>query len=448
MLNSPDQTSSDFRILAWQNLDDADRARILTRGGAGGASSSIWRDGIRALVSDVASRGDGAMVDALAKHDNIDVPAQELRVANAEVAAAADLLAPDLRRAVDTAITQIRAFSVEAMKRAPWRDEVGGIDLGEIVRPIDSVGLFVPSGKGSFPSVLLQIGTPATVAGVRRIVLAVPPMPGGSGEIDPATLYAASRLGITDIFRVNGPAGIAALAYGTESIPKVGKIVGPGSPAVQLAQAEVQRDGCVVEMGFGPTDALIVSDGTSEARHLVADLINEAEHGPDSSAVLISTSLVELHAVASELPAQLAQLEETRRGYAETSIAQNGGLILAGSPQEAMDIANDYAPEHLQLAVEDPEGWLPLVKHAGTVLLGQWSTMSASNFVIGTPATLPTSGYAKTVSGVTVHTFLNRIAVANVDRESFWRLAPHIEALAEHEGFPAHAASVAIRRPR
>ncbi|WP_226360141.1 histidinol dehydrogenase [Pseudonocardia sp. ICBG1142] len=436
-----------FCVLDWTDLDECQRIQLLTRGGAAAdGEDNPLRAGVRALVADVAERGDAAVVDALAEYDGVSCGPEDLRVSDDEVAAAAGKLPDDLRTAVNTAVDRIRAFNVEAMRRTSWSADVGGTQLGELVRPVASAGLFVPSGKGSFPSVLIQIGTPAVVAGVAKLVLAVPPLPGANGAVDPATLYAASRLGISEIFRVNGPAGIGALAYGTDSIPKVGKIVGPGSPAVQIAQAEVQRSGCVVEVGFGPTDALIISDGTSNVVHLTADLINEAEHGPDSSAVLVSTDADELAAVVNELPVQLARLPEPRKGYAEASIAVNGGLVLAKDQQQAMDIANDYAPEHLQLAVKAPGDWLPLVRHAGTVLMGQWATMSASNFVIGTPATLPTSGYAKTVSGVTVHTFLTRIATAAVNEGAFWELAPHIEALSRHEGFPAHAASVTTRR--
>ena len=247
------------------------------------------------------------------------------------------------------------------------------------------------------------------------------------------------------MYRSNGPAGIAALACGTETVPRVRKIVGPGSPAVAYAQLEVQRLGCVVEVGFGPTDALIVADDSADLRLLAADLINEAEHGPDSSAVLVSTSRTLLEAVRAHVAEQLADLPEPRRAYATTSIAANGGLVLAASREEALEVANAYAPEHLQLAVVEPEAWLPLAKYSGTVLLGQWTTFAASNFAIGTPATLPTTGFAQVSSGVTASTYLVRAAIAQLDEAEFRRLAPVVTELADYEGFPAHAATVTVR---
>jgi histidinol dehydrogenase len=264
--------------------------------------------------------------------------------------------------------------------------------------------------------------------------------------VDPATLVAAQELGLSEVYRSNGPAGIAALACGTQTVPKVRKIVGPGSPAVACAQLEVQRLGCVVEVGFGPTDALIVADDSADLRWLAADLINEAEHGPDSSAVLVSTSRTVLEAVREHVAQQLAELPEPRRTYAATSITVNGGLVLAGSRQEAMEVANAYAPEHLQLAVADPAEWLPLARYAGTVLLGQRTTFAASTFAIGTPATLPTTGFAQVSSGVTASTYLVRAAIAQLDETEFRRLAPVVTELAGHEGFPAHAATVTVRQ--
>ncbi|MGI8868673.1 MAG: histidinol dehydrogenase, partial [Mycobacteriales bacterium] len=332
------------------------------------------------------------------------------------------------------------------LRRASWTAEPRpGLLVGEQAAPIPSVGLFVPSGKGSFPSVLIHIATPAVVAGVERIVVVVPPLPGGAGEVDPATLVAARELGLTEVYRSNGPAGIAALACGTETIPRVRKIVGPGSPGIAWAEAEVQRLGCPVEVGFGPSDALIVADESADPRLLAADLLNEAEHGADSSAVLVCTSRPVLEAARDHVARQLVDLPEPRRTFAATSIAHNGGLVLVEGREPAMAVANEYAAEHLQLAVAAPREWLADVRYAGTVLLGQWTTFAASNFAIGTPATLPTTGYARVSSGVTASTYLVRSAIAELDEAEFRRLAPVVTELAEHEGFPAHAATVTVR---
>jgi histidinol dehydrogenase len=256
---------------------------------------------------------------------------------------------------------------------------------------------------------------------------------------------AAARLGIKDVYGLNGPSGIAALAFGTETVRPVHKIVGPGSVPVTLAQQLVQVRGCSVVGGLGPTDSLIVADESADVLMLAADLVNEAEHGPDSSAVLISTSRSLLEAVAQEVERQLVLLPEPRQSYARTSIGDNGGLILAESWAQVMEIANDYAPEHLQIATCEPRKVLEDLKFAGTALLGQWSTFACSNFVIGTPATLPTTGFAKRGSGVTAHTFLNQISVAEVGESEFWSISGAVKAFAGHEGFPAHAASVLVR---
>ncbi|MFJ5229331.1 histidinol dehydrogenase [Kitasatospora sp. NPDC088391] len=430
------------QVRRWSALAAGERRGLLERGGAVGGE---LRGAIRELVEDVRVRGDAAVLDATRRFDGVELTAGRLRVGAEEFARARAGLPEELVVAVRASIGQVRAFNEAVLARGEWRRAADGVETGEIVRPIDSVGLFVPSGKGSFPSVLIQTGTPAVVAGVERIAVLVPPAPGGDGRVDPAVLVVAEELGISEVYRCNGPAGVAALACGTATVPAVGRIVGPGSPAVAAAQAEAQRLGCVAEPGFGPSDALILADSSADPRLLAVDLVNEAEHGPDSSAVLVGTDPRVLAEAAAHVAEQLAALPAPRAGYAAASILRNGGVLLAADRAEALEIANAYAPEHLQLAVAEPESWLPGVRHAGTVLLGQWTTMAASNFAIGTPATLPTSGYARRVSGVTAATYLTRIAVARLDEAAFRRLAPIVTAFAAHEDFPAHAATVTAR---
>lgn len=433
-------------VIEWATASESERQRILHRGQPGDGADPQLRSSIAAIVDDVAARGDAALLDALKTFDGITLAAEQIRVDPEEFRSARAAVSDSVVEAIRTSIEQVRAFNELIVQRASWTAEPRpGLLVGEQAAAIPSVGLFVPSRKGSFPSVMIQIGAPAVAAGVERIVVVVPPLPGGAGEVDPATLVAAEELGLTEVYRCNGPAGIAALAGGTATIPRVRNIVGPGSPGVACAQEEVQRLGCVVAAGLGPSDALIVADDSANPRLLAADLINEAEHGMDSSAVLLAFSRGLLESVREHVADQLARLTEPRRGYAETSIARNGGLVLTAGREEAMAVANDYAPEHLQLAVSEPEGWLPLVRYAGTVLLGQWTTFAASNFAIGTPATLPTTGYAKSCSGVTANTYLVKAAVARLDETEFRRLAPTVTALADHEGFPAHTATVTVR---
>ena len=258
---------------------------------------------------------------------------------------------------------------------------------------------------------------PAIVAGVPRIVAVVPPMPGGGGEVDPAVLVVCRKLGITDVFRVNGPAGIAALGFGTESIPAVRKVVGPGSPAVTIAQVEMQRHGVTTMMLLGPTESVVIADHTADPVRLAADLLVEAEHGTDSSVVLVTTS-AEL-AAATDVDAR----PSARRSAAPTPqrpgprSGRTAAACSSTTSPQAVDVVNRYAPEHLQVAVADDrvDAVVDAVVNAGEILIGQHTPFSAANFVIGCPASLPTCGFAEVCSGITAATFLKRTAIARAD---------------------------------
>lgn len=235
------------------------------------------------------------------------------------------------------------------------------------------------------------------------------------------------------------------MAFGTESVPNARKITGPGSPAVACAQLEVQRYGTAISLLLGPSESLILADDSADVRILAADLLNEAEHGPDSSSVLITDNPSLLEALQREVTAQLARLPEPRRGYAAAALGVNGGAILATDIRQGAEIANAYAPEHMQVAVRDPDAALELLHDAGEILLGQWTPISAANFVIGCPAALPTSGFAKVNGGVTADAFRKRTAVARADSVALAGMRETVTALAQHEGFPAHDAAVRVR---
>ena len=404
------------------------------------------RASIDALIEDVHLRGDDAVCDALAKFDGIRLTPSQLRVTEEEIAAAT--IDPAVENAIIDAISHLRAFNDQILERASdWQIEIeNGLTAGEKITPISSVGLFVPSGKASYPSVAYQLGVPAVVAGVPNITLIVPPIPGGNGEVDPAVLVVCRLLGITDVFRVNGPAGIAALGFGTETIPKVRKVMGPGSPAVTIAQVEMQRHGLATMMLLGPTESLVIADHTAHIGKLAADLLVEAEHGTDSSVVLVCTSEDIIEAVDAELALQIADLPEVRAEAARASLGPNGGAVLVKNLTEAAEVANLYAPEHLQMAVDaqHEEQLLDLLVNAGEILIGQNTPFSAGNFVIGAPASLPTSGFAHVSSGITVDAFLKRTAVAKANEPALRRMSQTIIAMSDHEGFPAHGN--AIRR--
>jgi histidinol dehydrogenase len=429
----------------WHQLSEAERRAICERG-LDEIFAPELTERVRQLFEDVRANGDEALVRALEVFDGCKVPAERLRVSDDEMAKAADAVPEQVLAAVRDAIAHVRRFNEQLVARSDWEFESEpGLRVGEKVTPIESAGLFVPSGKGSYPSVLVQLGTPAVVAGVERIAVVVPPVPGSNGDVDPAVLVVASELGLRDVFRSNGPAGVAALAFGTETFPKVRKVVGPGSPAVTLAQVEAQRYGTVTVMLLGPSESLVVADDSADPRLLAADLLNEAEHGDDSASLLVTDSEALVAAAQAEVARQLARLPEPRRSYAAAALGRNGGAILVRDMAEAAEVANSYAPEHMQVAVRDPDALVAQIRNAGEILVGQWSPISAANFLIGCPASLPTSGYAKVSGGVTAEAFRKRTAVARADERSLARMRGSITALARHEGFPAHEAAVEAR---
>ena len=435
-----------MRRMTWSVMSEDERAALCHRG-LDAIFDPALRDSIGRIIDDVRVNGDDAVCRALRDFDRISVEPDGLRVSAAELDGASVSGAVDA--AIDDAIVHLRRFNDHLMDRAEnwWLESEPGLFVGERITPIASAGLFVPSGKASYPSVAYQLAVPAIVAGVPELALIVPPVPGGRGEVDPAVLVVCRKLGIDRVFRVNGPAGVAALGFGTESIPRVRKIVGPGSPAVTLAQVEMQRHGVVTMMLLGPTESIVIADHSADPVRLASDLLIEAEHGTDSAVVLITTSAELASATDAELVRQMARLPPLRSESASASLGVNGGCVLVDDLAMATAVANRYAPEHLQLAVEDSArpSTLASLTEAGEILLGQHTPFSAANFVIGCPASLPTSGFAHVSSGITAEAFLKRTAVAEADETALRRMAPSILALAEHEGFPAHAASVRDR---
>src|SRR4051812_21985417 len=431
--------------MVWSELDDDARRQLLGRGRSAIFDEQLRRS-VGEIVEDVRTSGDAGVLRALARFDRIEIPAERLRIAEDEFQAAAETLDAHVVDAIRLAIANIRAFNEHVAREREWRIGPGpGLDVGEKVTAIASAGLFVPSGKGSFPSVLVQIGTPAVVAGVPEIAVVTPPLPSGDGAVDPAVLCVARELGITNVYRANGPAGVAALAFGTETFPRVRKVLGPGSPPVQAAMIAAQLHGVHTQMLLGPSESLIVADDSADIALLAADLLNEAEHGPDSSSLLVTDSREVIDAVQDDLVGQLAELPEPRRGYAVKALGENGGAVRVADMNEAVAMANAYAPEHMQIVTRDDETVLAGIDHAGEILLGQSTPIAAANYTIGVPAALPTGGFARVTSGVTADAFLKRASIARLSAEALAEMAPAILALADHEGFPAHAAAVRAR---
>ncbi len=399
---------------------------------------------VRSIIEDVQRRGDEAIVEYTQRFDGVTLTPDRLRVDRAEIRQAYEAVDDGLRSALAASIDRARRYN-ERLRPPGLTLEEGepGITTGVKVTPVESVGVYVPSGKGSFPSTLITLVTPAVVAGVEDIAIVLPPRQDGS--VDPAALVASDLLGVAQVFRANGVAGIAGLTFGTAALPRVRLLGGPGNPYVTAAQIAVQAYGVRLLSILGPTESMILADSSADPDRLALDLLTEAEHGKDSAAILITSSETLVGDVGERLPRYLAQLPAWRREFAEAALSQYGGAIIAGSMEEAVAFANLYAPEHLQIATQDPFATLQQIRNAGEILLGQHTPFSAGNYAIGVPAALPTSGFAHVASGVTVLSYVKVTSVAHLDEQGLATLRPVIERLGRYEDFPAHVLAVTAR---
>ena len=428
-----------LRRREWATMGEAER-KLLTERSLAGVLPQSLRTEIMSLLEDVRVRGDDAVCDATRRFDGVSLRPEQLRIGADEIMAAR--VGDDVQAALVDAIDHVRRFNEAVRARlTDWSMEIApGAHVGEKLTPITSVGLFVPGGKASYPSVAYQLGVPAVVAGVPRIAVLVPPLPDGSGRVDPAVLVVCRLLGIHEVYRANGPAGIAALGFGTRTIAAVRKIVGPGSPAVTAAQVEMQRHGVATMMVLGPTESMIIADHSTDPRRAALDLLIEAEHGEDSTVVLVAVERNIVDAIDTELDQLLANMPTTRAAAARAALGVNGGAVLVATLAEACDVVNAFAPEHLQLAIKRPhaDDLVARINNAGEILVGQDTPFSAANFVLGCPASLPTSGFAAVSSGITVAAFMKTTAIASASEAALQRMSATITALADHEGFPAH----------
>jgi histidinol dehydrogenase len=435
-------------VRRWADLPESERARLLARSTAAIFEPALMAS-IETIFSDVRERGDAAVVDATARFDGVTLAPERMAVSAVEIDAAHAATPAPLLAGIREAIANSRRFNEAQLSATAkdWQREVRpGFLVGERFVAIPSVGLFVPTGKASYPSVLCQIGTPAVVAGVTDIAVVVPPVPGSAeGAVDPATLAVARELGIERVFRANGPAAIAALTFGTATLPRVLKIVGPGSPAVTAAQVLAQRYGTATLMLCGPSESLLIADDSADPWRLAIDLLNEAEHGTDSAATLVTDSVALASAVDAAVAQQIVGLPEIRAAAARVALSDLGGVILVDSMDRAVAFANEYAAEHVQIATHDPEATLAGLRYAGEALLGQDTPIGASSYTVGIPATLPTGGFARLNGGVTARTFLTSTSTARLSPDALAELARPTLALADHEGFPAHANAFRLR---
>jgi histidinol dehydrogenase len=391
----------------------------------------------------VREKGDAALLDFTQRFDRVALTAPELAVRPEEYAAAERAVGEVTLRSLRYAAARIERFHRECAPRS-WRmKDDNGSHLGQEVRPLDRVAVYVPGGRAAYPSTVLMTVVPAVVAGVREIVLVSPPS--ADRSLNAAVLAAARIAGVTEAYRVGGAQAIAALAYGTETIRRVDKIVGPGNIYVALAKARVFGD-VGIDMVAGPSEVLVVADDTADAAFVAADLLAQAEHDPMARAVLLTPSSALRDAVAAELGRQLAGL--TRREIAGAALASHGALVLTASLEEAVDLANGLAPEHLELQVADPEGLLTRVRHAGAVFLGRHTPEVVGDYVAGPNHVLPTGGTARFSSALSTEDFVTRLSVIEYSAEGLAEAGPHVGELSRVEGLDGHGAAAAIRIAR
>jgi histidinol dehydrogenase len=394
------------------------------------------------VINRVQVEGDAAVVDYTRRFDAAGFTADQLRVSPQDFTQARSALSHDVIDAIQQAHDNIRRFHEEQMPEPLWFVEVQpGIMAGEKVSPVASAGLYVPRGKGAFPSVMLMLAVPAKAAGVPRVVVVTPPNP--EGKADAASLVAAEICGVDEVYVVGGMQAVAALAYGTQTLPRVQKIIGPGSSYVSAAKRLLYG---VVDVGLpaGPSESIILADEHADPRLAALDLLVEAEHGPDSAAILVTHSREVAERALELLPGYIAELPEWRQGFIKNVLSNYGGVLLTSSLDESIQFVNDYAPEHLEVLTAEPFVTLNKIKNAGEILLGPLTPIPTANYCLGLNAILPTGGFAKSFSSVSVLDFLKRSGVGYLSREGYMRLQGVTTTLADYEDFPAHA--MAIRK--
>jgi len=400
--------------------------------------SSASEESVMRILHEISQRGDEAIVELTQKFDG--VKPDSICVSASEIAEAAGQVSSELKNAVRTASGNIRKFHRHAICPENPIETMPGIRCWRKSVAIETVGLYIPGGTAPLFSTVLMLAIPAAIAGCRRIVLCTPP--GKDGKINPAILYAANECGVTEIFKIGGAQAIAAMRYGTKTVPAVSKIFGPGNSWVTMAKQLIAKDGFPIDMPAGPSELAVFADETVNPKFVAADLLSQAEHGKDSQVVLVSTSKNVIDAVQDEIREQMKSL--VRTDIAGAALV-NSLAILVKTPGDAMELLNAYAPEHLILACDGAEVLSNKVVNAGSVFIGQWSPESAGDYATGTNHTLPTSGNAKGWSGVSVDSFVKKITFQHLTREGLSQIAGTVETMAQAEGLHAHKNAVSIR---
>ncbi|NLY43922.1 MAG: histidinol dehydrogenase [Clostridiaceae bacterium] len=392
----------------------------------------------------IRKEGDAAVLEYTEKFDKVKLTQDTIKVKPEEIEEGYRRLDPKVRETIEYAAKNIRSFHEKQLPEEMWFTNVDkGLMVGEKVTPIVDVCLYVPRGKGSFPSVLLMLGIPAVVAKVPRIVVVTPP--NEEGNVDDTILAAAKIIGISEIYKVGGIQAVASVAFGTETIPKCHKIVGPGN-AYATAAKRVLSSYIDAGLPAGPSESIILADENADPEKVALDWMIEAEHGPDSAALLVTHSEALVEKVIPIVERQLEKISPKRKEFVTTNFSTYGGVIITESLEESIAFVNEYAPEHMEIMTSNPFDVLPKIKNAGEILLGEYTPITLCNFLLGPNAILPTGGFAKTYSSVSVHDFLKRSSVGYVSREGFERVREMAYIFATAEGFDSHALAVKERK--
>ncbi|MEZ9441893.1 histidinol dehydrogenase [Vibrio sp. 10N.222.54.F12] len=423
-----------MRTVVWQSLSESQQDSVLERPAITEGAN------ITATVSDVIAKvrneGDAALKELTEKFDG--VTPESIRVSSGEIEEACARLTPEMKQALEQAYSNIAKFH-EAQKPQPIKVETQpGVVCEQVTRAINTVGLYIPGGSAPLPSTVLMLGVPAQIAGCRKVVLCSPP------PIADEILYVANLCKIDEVYNVGGGQAVAAMAYGTESVSKVDKIFGPGNAYVTEAKRQVSNDfrGSAIDMPAGPSEVMVIADETADADFIAADLLSQAEHGPDSQVVLVTPSPVIADQVTDAVQKQLKEL--SRANIAQQALASSL-IIIAESITQAIAISNFYGPEHLIVQTKNPRELLPLLDNAGSIFLGDWSPESAGDYASGTNHVLPTYGYTKTYSSLGLADFSKRMTVQELTADGLKGLAPTVVTMAEAEGLDAHKRAVTIR---
>ncbi|MCD1229426.1 histidinol dehydrogenase [Vibrio cholerae] len=423
-----------MRTVVWQSLSEAQQESILERPAiTEGANITA---AVAQVIAKVRSEGDAALFELTEKFDRVK-PAS-LRVSREEMDAAAERLSETMKQALEQAYNNISKFH-KAQKVQPIKVEtMPGVVCEQVTRPINKVGLYIPGGSAPLPSTVLMLGVPAQIAGCRKVVLCSPP------PIADEILYVAKLCNIDEVYNLGGGQAIAAMAYGTETVTKVDKIFGPGNAYVTEAKRQVSNDfrGAAIDMPAGPSEVLVIADETADADFIAADLLSQAEHGPDSQVVLVTPSPVLADQVTDAVQKQLKVL--SRASIAEKALASSL-IIIAESLTQAVSISNYYGPEHLIVQTRNPRELVPLLDNAGSIFLGDWSPESVGDYASGTNHVLPTYGYTRTYSSLGLADFSKRMTVQELTADGLQLLAPTVVTMAEAEGLDAHKRAVTIR---